>query len=190
MSSPRESQSADELLGNDHAALDGLLKKLVAALDQAETATVFERLDLFWARLAMHIRAEHVHLFPAMLCRLEEFPQRNQSLLLPLTREAIAQLRADHDFFMHELAAAIKAMRRLKANGQSEGESHTMDAVRASITAIARRLESHNQIEEELVYGLPAKVLTPSEQRSLAACIERELQNLPPRFNNRQAGSR
>jgi hemerythrin-like domain-containing protein len=177
------------VLAKDHSALDKLLKTLFAALDNAETAAVFERLDFFWARLAMHIRAENLHLFPAILSRLEEVPQANQ-FLLTATREAIAQLRADHDFFMHELAAAIKAMRRLKANGHSESESHTMDEVRASITAITRRLESHNQIEEELVYGLPAKVLTLSEQRTLTAGIERELQNLPPRFESTPAGDR
>ncbi len=51
MASPEESQSAEQLLGDDHEALDQLLKALLAALDEAEMPTVFERLDLFWARL-------------------------------------------------------------------------------------------------------------------------------------------
>lgn len=189
MSSSIESQSPEELLGNDHAALDKLLKTLLAVLDDGQTAAVLERLDLFWARLAMHIRAENLHLFPAILSRLEQLPQKNQSLLPASTGEAIAQLRSDHDFFMHELAAAIKALRRSKDLGQWEGEGHTLDAVRVRIMAIASRLESHNQVEEGLVYGLPAKVLTPSEQRTLTTSIERELQNLPPRFENTQSST-
>ncbi len=32
---------------------------------------IFEKLDIFWARLAMHIRAEHLHLFPVTLKALE-----------------------------------------------------------------------------------------------------------------------
>lgn len=185
MSSLKESQSADELLGNDHAALDQLLKELFAALDQAEIPAVFARLDLFWARLAMHIRAENLHLFPAILSRLEKTAPQLKDLPPPVEAlEAIARLQADHDFFMHELAAAIKAVRRLKDIGHSEGDGQTLDEVRASIMAINKRLESHNQIEEQLIYRLPAKVLTPSEQRTLTAGIERELQNLPPRFNN------
>lgn len=190
MPSRKESQSADELLGNDHAALDKLLKGLFAALDKAEIPAVFEHLDFFWARLAMHIRAENLHLFPAILSRLEDTGLHLKDLPPPAEAlAAIAQLQADHDFFMHELAAAIKAVRRLKNIGHSERESHTLDEVAASITAISKQLESHNRIEEKLVYGLPAKLLTPSEQRTLAAGIERELQNLPPRFNGAQVGA-
>lgn len=190
MSSRKDSQSADELLGNDHAALDKLLRTLFVALDKAQIPAVFEHLDFFWARLAMHIRAENLHLFPAILSRLEDTKSQVKDLPRPADAlEAIAQLQADHDFFMHELAAAIKAVRRLKEDGQAESASHTLDEVRASITAISKRLETHNRIEEELVYGLPAKVLTPSEQRALTAGIERELQNLPPRFNGPPAGA-
>lgn len=178
------SQSADELLGSDHAALNKLFTTVLAALDQGETSAVFERLDLFWARLAMHIRAEHLHLFPAILSGLKDNPTELNGLPSPAdVSSAIAQLRADHDFFMHELAAAIKTMRRLKDSAERDVGGRSMNGIRASIIAIGVRLESHNQIEEDLVYGLPAKVLTSSEQRNLTAGIERELQNLPPRFS-------
>ena len=43
MPSPEESQSAEQLLGDDHEALDKLLKALLASLDETETPTVFER---------------------------------------------------------------------------------------------------------------------------------------------------
>jgi len=184
--SRKESQSAEELLGDDHAALERLLKALVDALDKANAATVLAHLDFFWARLAMHIRAEHLHLFPAILNRLEELAQTDQFPLPSSKRETIAQLRADHDFFMHELAAAIKTVRTLKNTGHSEAESHLMDEVRASISAVSKRLEAHNEVEEKLVYSLPAKVLTPNGRRTLVEGIQRELQNLPPRFSDAQ----
>jgi hemerythrin-like domain-containing protein len=165
--SPKETLSAEELLSDDHAALDKLLKIFLAALDKAETPTIFERLDLFWARLAMHIRGENLHLFPAILNRLEDPAQQaNQSSLAAETRQAVARLRADHDFSMHESAAAIKTVRTLKDTGHSKAESHLMDEVWASIMAISNRLESHNEVEEKLVYSLPARVLTSNETTS------------------------
>ena len=67
MSPSEKSQSAEGLLAEDHEALDKALSALLAALDEGDSATAFARLDLFWARLAMHIRAEHLQLFPAIL---------------------------------------------------------------------------------------------------------------------------
>ena len=186
MPPPKETQDAKELLAEDHAALDKLLKTLLVALDEDEASTIFQRLDLFWARLAMHIRAEHLHLFPAILNRLENPAlQTNESSPAAEIRESIAQLRADHDFFMHELAAAIKTVRILKDTGHSEADSHLLDEVRTGIAAISKRLESHNEVEEELVYLLPVKILTPTEEKMLADGIQRELKNLPPRLANR-----
>jgi len=186
--SPKETQSAKELLAGDHAALDKLLKTLLVALDEDEASTILQRLDLFWARLAMHIRAENLHLFPALLNQLEEpAPQANQSSPAAETHQAIAQLRADHDFFMHELAAAIKAVRSLKDTGHSEAGNQSMKNLRAHIMVLSKRLESHNEVEEELVYSLPVQVLTLSEEQALVKGIQRELRNLPPRFSNGQA---
>lgn len=191
MSSPEESQSAEQLLGDDHEALDKLLKALLVALDEAEMPTVFERLDLFWARLAMHIRAENLHLFPAILNRLEESAAQRSQLPLPSeTREAIARLRDDHDFFMHEIAAAVKVVRTLISSSHSEAQGRQMEDVRRSIAAVRKRLESHNEVEEKLVYSLPSKLLTPNEQLALVQGIQRELQNLPPRFSDAREGSK
>ena len=52
-----------------------------------------------WARLAVHIRTEHLHLFPAIARRVNA------------AERAIDRLRADHDFFMRELAQAIAILR-------------------------------------------------------------------------------
>jgi hypothetical protein len=185
VASSKETPDAKELLAEDHAALDELLKTLLVALDEGEVSTIFQRLDLFWARLAMHIRAENLHLFPAILHRLDgRAPAANRSAWAVETHRAIARLRADHDFFMHELADAVKTVRNLRDFGPSETEGRRMDVVRSSIQAVSQRLESHNAIEEEFVYGLPIELLPPHEQLTLMKGIQRELKKLPPRFGH------
>jgi hypothetical protein len=183
--SPEESQGVEELLGNDHKQLDELLKALLAALNKSDTPALFERLDLFWARLAMHIRAENLHLFPAILNGLDgNAGQRNENLSAVETREAIAQLSADHNFFMHELAASVKTIRTMIEASHSESYSQLIDLVRRSIAAVSKRLESHNEVEEKLVYLLPGRLLTLDQRLTLVQSIRRELQNLPPRFSD------
>jgi hemerythrin superfamily protein len=180
-----QSQSAEGLLAEDHEALDKLLTALLAALDRRDAPTAFARLDLFWARLAMHIRAEHLHLFPAMIRALhgDTGKRLDEASSGAEAREAIAQLRRDHDFFMHELAGAIKVMRDCRAT--SGGDSTTkIESVRQMIATLHKRLEAHNKLEEDLVYRLPAKLLEPEEQTALEAQIGDELKNLPQRFRD------
>lgn len=183
MPSTEKSPSAEGLLSEDHEALDKLLSALLAALDKRDAPTAFVRLDLFWARLAMHIRGEHLHLFPAILRALRgdtgepvaETPSTAGA------REAIAQLHGDHDFFMHELAGAIKVMRDHQTTAGVDSTSE-MESVRQVIETVRIRLEAHNKLEEELVYRLPARLLEPEEQAALEVGIRDELKNLPPRF--------
>jgi iron-sulfur cluster repair protein YtfE (RIC family) len=183
--SSENSQSAEGLLAEDHQALDKLLIALLAALDQRDAPAAFACLDLFWARLAMHIRGEHVHLFPAILRALDGDTGDlvDETPTLPEAREAIAQLRRDHDFFMHELADAIKVMRdcRTSAGGDSRSQ---VEGVRQVIATVRDRLEVHNKLEEDMVYRLPAKLLEPAEQTTLEVQIRCELKNLPPRFRD------
>ena len=165
--------------------MDELLKTLLVALDEGEVSTIFRRLDLFWARLAMHIRAENLHLFPAILIQLKEIdPEGNQSSRPAEIRESLDRLRADHDFFMHELADAVKTVRNLRDSGTSDAEGRRLDVVRSSIQAVSQRLESHNAIEEGFIYGLPIELLPPNEQLNVMEGIQRELQKLPPRFDD------
>jgi hypothetical protein len=185
VTSPEKSQSAEGLLAEDHEALDKLLHALLAALDLDDAPTAFLRLDLFWARLAMHIRGEHLHLFPAILRALpsdtgkrgEETPATAETL------EAIAQLHRDHDFFMHELAGAIKIMRDHQTTRGVDSKSE-IERVRQMVATVRDRLETHNKLEEDLVYRLPAKLLEPEEQTALEVEILGELKNLPRRFRN------
>jgi hypothetical protein len=186
--SSEKSQSAEGLLAEDHEALDKLLSALLAALDKLDAPTAFARLDLFWARLTMHIRGEHLHLFPAILRALHRATgeRADETPATAEAREAIAQLRGDHDFFMHELAGAIKVMRdrRTTAGGDSTSE---IEIARQMIATLCKRLEAHNKLEEDLVYRLPAKLLELEEQTALAVQIRDELKNSPPRFRD-QAG--
>ena len=180
-----KSQRAEGLLAEDHEALDKGLSALLAALDEGDSATAFARLDLFWARLAMHIRAEHLQLFPATLRALhgETGDRVDETPATAEAREAIAQLHRDHDFFMHELAGAVKVMRDHQTTAGVDSTSE-IESVRQMIATVRDRLEAHNKLEEELVYRLPAKLLEPEEQSALEAQIREELMNLPPRFRD------
>ena len=181
MSSSKKPQTAEGLLSGDHESLDQLLTSLVAALER-DAEVAFAHLDLFWARLAMHIRAENLHLFPAIQGALlgdttdveNRIPSRSEMV------EAIAQLRGDHEFFMHELARAIKVMRDRKAAG-GEAQS-SVETVRQIIASVRQRLETHNRLEEEMVYNWPEKLIPPEELAALEESIHKELKNLPPRF--------
>ena len=94
----------NQRLAHDHAELGNLLGEVNAALDAKVIARSHASLDRFWARLAVHIRAEHLRLFPAVLDALsgsrENIPSADEAL------NAIEELRRDHDFFMHELSVA------------------------------------------------------------------------------------
>jgi hypothetical protein len=54
-------------LAPDHAALHDVLSQLHTALNSGDVAGSHSQLDLFRARLAVHIRAEHLYLFPAVM---------------------------------------------------------------------------------------------------------------------------
>src|SRR5215216_3492267 len=100
-------------LARDHEDLDTLRDELCAALEGSDVREIYQRLDLFWAKLAIHIRAEHLHLFPAILHALSSAEDVEQAPSLAEAQNTIEELRRDHDFFMHELAGAIAAMRNL-----------------------------------------------------------------------------
>ncbi|HEX6045334.1 MAG TPA: hemerythrin domain-containing protein, partial [Pyrinomonadaceae bacterium] len=58
---------AGRRLADDHEDLHQLLEQLKKALHETDAGVPRGALDLFWARLAVHIRAEHLRLFPAVL---------------------------------------------------------------------------------------------------------------------------
>ena len=155
---------AEDLLTFDHRELDLLFDRVFECLDRSDRNETYRSLDLFWARLAMHIRAEHLHLFPAIVRYGDE------SL-----REVIEGLRADHDFFMKELAAVIKLLR-------AAGNEWDRDFLHERLTRVRTRLAVHNDAEEERIY--PARFL--GDERHIAdglrEAILKELSNMPLRF--------
>lgn len=171
----------DSLLEDDHASLGQLLTELDAELSKLNIAPAFELLDLLWARLAVHIRAENLHLFPALAnAPISLFTGRGG---LPTSEEAqnvLARLRSDHDFFMKELALTIKAMRGIA--GSQETHLEEVENLRQRLATIAKRLEVHNRLEEKLAYTWPALLFDEQEIAALRARIAHELENIPPRF--------
>jgi hemerythrin superfamily protein len=152
-------------LSDDHHAVSEVLEQLLTALENKDVQTSHSRLDLLWARLAVHIRAEHLHLFPAVTDRLSE------------AQAVVKTLRADHDFFMHELARAIGILRELP------GSDAKLPAVARVVREVEERLATHNEIEENQIYRWSSSIMTEPEQLELLARINAELENRPPRFS-------
>jgi hemerythrin superfamily protein len=173
---------ARELLSDDHHAVSEVLQQLLMALDNKDVQTSYSRLDLFWARLAVHIRAEHLHLFPAVINHFTQKCDRTGPEVSQ-AQAIVDQLRADHDFFMHELARAIAILRELPHRINSAKHELKLAAVKDIVREIEERLATHNKIEETQVYDWSTSILTESERLDLLARINAELGNRPPRFS-------
>ena len=170
----------DTVLESDHRQLDTLLGEVFSAIDDADFEKTFSTLDLFWARLAMHIRAEHLHLFPAILNSGEEPEGYAAHAMTTDLQEIVRGLHEDHDFFMREIAGAIKSMRAAEP-----GDIRILSDIRDTLTNLRQRLGEHNQIEEERIYNLEQPLARTSN--SLVVAIQKELNNLPPRFSRKHA---
>ncbi|HEX5705791.1 MAG TPA: hemerythrin domain-containing protein [Pyrinomonadaceae bacterium] len=174
----------DDLLTDDHAEVDALFRELASAFDRGDARVVFERLDYLWARLAVHIRAEHLHLFPALLAASAKrgLVRTNDAPSADEVRAAVERLREDHDFFMRELAAAVNAARELAAQDVPTERERLMQ-IKGRASAVAARLVEHNRTEERKVYPWPEALLDGSELEAMRAGMRREIEDLPPRFS-------
>ena len=179
----RSDVMTDPLVG-DHAEVDDLFRELWREFDRGGARGVFERLDYLWARLAVHVRAEHLHLFPALLAAsvgsqgvgTDDAPAPGE------VRAAVERLRVDHDFFMRELAGAVNAARELAAQDGPPDRERLLQ-IRGRALAVAERLAEHNRVEEQQVYLWPVALLTESALDTLREAMRREIENLPPRFS-------
>ena len=173
--------SVESLLEDDHASLGELLTELDQELTKPNFTRAFELLDLFWARLAVHIRAEHLHLFPALTS--EPASHFASESLLPTFDEAhslLLELRSDHDFFMKELAQIIKAAREIA--GRPSASHDEISELRQRMTVIRVRLETHNRLEEQQAYTWPKLLFDEETLNAIGNRLRAELENLPPRF--------
>ena len=161
-------------LKSDHDELDGLLAGIFGLINESDFAGTFLRLDVFWARLAVHIRAEHLHLFPAVCEASRSANPDSQFEELP---DVIAELRGDHEHFMKALAALVKLMRSAKSN-----ERDILEEVRENLIPLKNRIVEHNRIEEERIYNVARSSLLDVE--TISAAVRKELVNLPPRLNS------
>jgi hemerythrin superfamily protein len=116
----------------------------------------------------VHIRAEHLHLFPAVISRFTE------------AQSVVEELRADHDFFMTELARAVGTLRELSTSPE---DAAGLNSVLDVVLEVEKRLANHNGIEENQIYRLASTMLTESEQVELATRINAELEYRPSRFS-------
>ena len=158
----RSDMSTDISLAQDHSEVDIILGKVIEALNSGDASAALGSLDLFWARLAVHIRAEHLVLFPFII--------ETHSRLI----EKITALRDDHDFFMKELAVLIKELRLTTDGGKAD-----LAKIASRIMAIKERLEKHDRVEEAEIYPLAEGLNKDFHDR-----INAQLRNLPPRFGS------
>ena len=166
-------RSVAEIMEADHAELDKLLAELISGIsvDEPDLVLGYRKLDLFWARLAVHIRAEHLVLFPEVIKAAGDLGVDGDEAVALLQ-----ELRRDHDFFVKELARAVKAMRLVPDFGN---KAETFEVVRRLVVQVQQRLERHNRIEEDIVY--PIATVRPHAE-AIRERVIKELQNLPARF--------
>ena len=176
---PRELPAS--VLTDDHSEIDTLAGDLLAALEDGDKLKVFARLDLLWARLAVHIRAEHLCLFPSIL--EANFSDTGSGPTYQEAQGVIDQLRLDHEFFMRELGTSVNGMRKQQDASNDDAVRKQFRKVRRSVSEIQIRLAKHNQLEENHVYKWVNVLLDEAEQSVLVARIRSEIENIPPRFS-------
>ncbi len=173
--------SIESLLEDDHESLNQLLVELDEELAKPNLARAFELLDLFWARLAIHIRAENLHLFPAIInASASLFSGKDGAPSFEAAQALLLLLRSDHDFFMKELAQMIKLGRQILA-GQKPS-TPKVEELRPRLKVIRTRLETHNRLEEDQLYNWPGLLFDKATLADLRQHLQHELENLPPRF--------
>ena len=170
------------VLADDHSEVDTLIGDLLSALDEGDKSKAFARLDMLWARLAVHIRAEHLCLFPSVL--EANFSDTSSGLTYQEAQRAIDQLHLDHDFFMDVLGTTVNTMRNQGDASGHEAVSKQLREVRHSVVELWSRLAKHNQSEEDHVYKWVNVLLDEAQRSALMTRIRRELENLPPRFRS------
>jgi iron-sulfur cluster repair protein YtfE (RIC family) len=175
---------ARQRLSDDHRAVNEVLKQLLTALHNKDVETSYFKLDLLWARLAVHIRAEHLHLFPVVIDRLTGSISHAVAPDLTKAQSIVNKLRADHDFFMRKLASAIRILRELSrlVDSADDGQA-SFTSVYDAVLEVEKRLANHNEIEEHRIYRWASTILKEPEQIELLRRINAELEKRPSRFS-------
>ena len=176
---------ASHLLANDHHELDEVIKQLETALHAGDVEMSHAKLDLFWARLAVHIRAEHLHLFPSVLRALQKKETTISDVAgVDYASSLIEQLRQDNDFFMHELGRAVDLVRTLLKESDAYIVRAALERVGRCINRVKQQLGNHNEAEEAQIYRWLSRLLDASELAELKSQISVELGKRPTRFSD------
>lgn len=155
-----EPSTPSDRLAADHREIDALFLEASAAMDSHPAAAAHAALDRVWMRLAVHVRAEHKVLFPALA---ETRPELGGQIQV---------LREDHDFFMSSLMEGVRSL---------QDPSPDRESAKAAMEAVRARLASHNALEELQIY--PAADQLGERQRTLLfKGIMQELAFLPRRY--------
>src|SRR5688572_17623428 len=176
----RNVQNMSERLDHDHAELGNLLVEVKAALDSKDVARSQASLDLFWARLAVHIRAEHLHVFPAIEGAFSRSHEKGPSTIEAL--KVIEELRRDHNFFMSELSEAVVITRGAMTIADRHAAEQQLQDLEAKIAAVEARLVEHNRLEENGIYLWTESLLSAARRLTLAENVKKELENMPRRW--------
>ncbi|NNE66997.1 MAG: hypothetical protein HKN33_10575 [Pyrinomonadaceae bacterium] len=176
----------DKILESDHREIDVILERLDEAFERGIVADIHFLTDYFWARLAMHIRAEHLHLFPAVLDAVGSKAGNAVSISRPTlahAEEVLIILRSEHNFFMDELADVMKRLRRI-VRLRDPVPAVGLPLIRTQIGRVVETLASHNAVEESEVYIWVEEMVSNAKKAKLKTEIARELKNIPPRFDS------
>lgn len=171
-----------ENLDRDHKQMEDVLEDLTVILQRQDLNRAFELLDLFWSQLTIHIRAENVCLFPAILTAPRTSFSADKGLpSYEEVKTTIDTLREDHRFFAEQISQALRQIRELMAQTsepQSNAESQLLEIKRRMIT-VANRLREHNRLELQEVYPWPELLLPPAEYELLKAVLAGEVERIP-----------
>jgi iron-sulfur cluster repair protein YtfE (RIC family) len=171
-----------ETLKSDHGVLAEILDQLKIQLAKPDLPWAFETLDLLWASLAVHIRAENICLFPAVLNAPRSKFGTSNIPDFEHVKAAVDSLRADHNHFMSELGTAMKEMRGLILHPENYSIPDVVADLKRRLNSLEALLEKHNEKEEELIYLWPPLLLDDETLRQLELGLVTEIENLPPRF--------
>ncbi len=170
--------AAAEDLVHDHEVLSGILSEYERVFAEGNLPEAATLLDYFWARLALHIRAEHHVLFP----RIYEKAAASSSPPLKEVEAVFGTLRKDHDLFMTALAEAVTTLKALVQAPREPARKEILGRVAKYVESVKGRLDSHNILEEGKVYLWLDLGRGLGERAEVAGAIRKELENFPPRF--------
>ncbi len=170
----------------DHKLMQEVLDDLTSLLQKRDVNWSFELLDLFWSQLAVHIRAENVCLFPAILNAPRDAFSEDRGLPpYQQVKSTIDSLRADHTFFVDQVAQVLRRIRELLADPEISRISleTALKDIQMTMESVAERLEIHWRLEEKQVYRWPELLLAPDQYELLTTVLSGEVEKMPRRVD-------